>query len=108
MTAINNLIQVRRIHNNAENSSRHIRTNMSSLCRKQYVFTMRPMRTSNNSISVLIIILMISNEIILLLYSFNLITTSFRYRINYLRNPNLNMVGVCRNILVYQTCCDIF
>jgi hypothetical protein len=43
------------------------------------------------------IIWIISNEIIRL-FSFNLITTSFRYRINYLRNPNLNMVGVCRHI----------
>jgi hypothetical protein len=45
------------------------------------------------------IIWIISNAIILLSFSFNLITTSFRYRINYLINPNLNMVRVCRHIL---------
>jgi hypothetical protein len=37
------------------------------------------------------IIWIMSNEIIPLLISFNLIPTSFRYCINYLRNPNLNM-----------------
>jgi hypothetical protein len=39
------------------------------------------------------IIWIMSNEIIMLLFSFYLIPTSFRYLINYLRNQNLNMVG---------------
>jgi hypothetical protein len=94
MTAITSLTHLRSIHTNAENSSRQIGTNMSILCRKIYVFTIQPCTPPTTEFP----FRYNQDEIILLLFCFNMLTTSFRYRINYLRNPNLNMVGVCRHI----------
>jgi hypothetical protein len=98
MTSRNSLTHVRSTHSNMEDNSKHIRKNMSILCEKN-MFSLYgtcahlQLPTFRSDI-----IWIMSNEIILLLLSFNLITTSFRYHINYFRNLNLNMVGVCRHI----------
>jgi hypothetical protein len=54
MTAINSLTQLRSKQTNVEHCTRHIRTNMSILRRKQYLFTIRPLRASNYRLSALI------------------------------------------------------
>jgi hypothetical protein len=94
MTAINSLTHIGSIHTNMEDSSKHIRQHLSKMCFfNDTAHAHLQLQTFRFDI-----IWIISNEIILLLLTFNLIPTSFRYCINYWRNPTLTMVGVFRHI----------
>jgi hypothetical protein len=84
MTAVNSLTRVISIHTTVEYSSKHIRTNMSILCRKTYRahahFQLHTFRSD--------IIWIMSNEIILLLFNFNLIPTGWGEEQTGISYPN--------------------
>jgi hypothetical protein len=98
MTARNSLTHVSSTYTNDEDSSKNIRIKMPIYCRKKHFFTIRPMCTSNNILSFLITSGLCLMILSCLLYILNLKPTSFRYRMNLLRNPNLNMMRVWRHI----------
>jgi hypothetical protein len=81
MTARNSSTHVRRTHTNAKDSSKHTNKNMSILwgkpCFHHTAHVHLQLQTFRSDI-----IWIMSNEIILLLMSLNLIATSFRYHIN--------------------------
>jgi hypothetical protein len=81
MIARNSLTHVRSTHTDVEDNSKHIIKNMSILCNTLYVYHMAQVHLQLQTFRSDIIGIM-SNDIILLLFSFNLITTSFRYHIN--------------------------